>query len=222
MVMNTLVSAEKDTNADNRLLDYDCKKTTQALNYLLQKSHAHSLHKVALVKLLWAADRYHLRRYSRLVSDEPYVAMERGPVGSLAKDIIYGVAGYNMSEGCLPYTSSYIQKVDDNVSSLRSTDEGYLSKTDVEALDFAWKNFGHLRDDWEKLVDIAHQYPEWNKHVDSLLKNRTVKAAPIELHDFFKDPKNIENDPFAIDETLKQLSLEMFDEACQIKALLSK
>lgn len=222
MLMNTLVSAEKNINADDKLIDYDCKKTTQALNYLLQKSQAHSLHKVALVKLLWAADRYHLRRYSRLVSDEPYVAMERGPVGSLAKDIIYSVAGYSMSEECLPYTSSYIKKVEDNVSSLRSTDASYLSKTDIEALDFAWGNFGYLKDDWKKLVDIAHKYPEWNKHVDALLKKRTVKAAPIELHDFFKDPKDMKNDPFAIDEDLKRLSLEMFDESCQIKALLSK
>jgi uncharacterized phage-associated protein len=215
MIMDTSLPA--GIRADDRLANYDCKKATQALNYLLQKNRGHSLHKVALVKLLWAADRYHLRTYGRLVSDEPYIAMEKGPVGSMAKDIIYGVTDYGVSEECLPYISSYIKKDDDTVTSLRNTDTDYLAKTDIEALDFAWQNFGNLND--TELAEVSHQYPEWSRYADPL-ESKTAKSVPMDLNDFYADPPQLSDDPFEMDESTKQHNKDQFFRSRQATALL--
>lgn len=211
-------SIVQTSEANDRLVDYDCKKTTQALNYLLQKSKSHSLNKIALVKLLWAADRYHVRNYGRLVANEVYVAMENGPVGSLAKDIMYEKVDFGLPQECLAYTSSFIKKEGDIVSTLKETEVDYLSETDREALDFAWKNFGNLK--LEELVEFAHKYPEWDKHAEDLEVKKTRKSKSIDLFDFYKEPKNVQNDPFAIDENRKSISEEIFAESAAIKAIL--
>jgi len=59
----------------------------QALGYLLSLDDNHKMNRVKLIKLLWAADRFHLRKYGRSVTETDYVAMYHGPVSSLALDI---------------------------------------------------------------------------------------------------------------------------------------
>ena len=208
----------KRAGANFRLADFTCKKTTQSLNYLIQKSDNKMLDKYVLLKLFWAGDRYHLRKYSRLIVDESYVAMENGPVGSLAKDIIYAKTEYGLPEECLPYTSSYIEKVSDNVHSLKNTDESYLSPTDKEALDFAWETLGHMTK--QEIIDFTHKYPEWDRHGSDL--SEEVKSKNIDIRDFYKEPGDTQNDPFAIDPELKEISEEQFEESLEIKALLRR
>jgi len=43
---------------------------------------------MALLKLAFFADRYHLRNYARPISGDIYYAMKLGPVPSALKDII--------------------------------------------------------------------------------------------------------------------------------------
>ena len=62
-------------------------KTTQILRYLLSFDDNGKMNRTKLIKLLWAADRYHVRHYGRLVSEGNYVAMRFGPVASLALDV---------------------------------------------------------------------------------------------------------------------------------------
>src|SRR5437016_8911438 len=67
------------------------RKSTQALNYFAHKSASGAptrrLNKMKALKLLFFADRYHLRKYGRPLSDCAYFAMKNGPVGSEAKNI---------------------------------------------------------------------------------------------------------------------------------------
>jgi uncharacterized phage-associated protein len=205
---------------NDKLADYDCKKITQALNYLLQKSPAASIRKVPLVKLLWAADRYHLRKFGRTVTEDRYVAMENGPVSSMAKDILKRKTGYGLPEECLPYIDSYIATDDDNVvRSLRATDMDYLSKTDIDALDFAWNQLGSLASDEDKIVKFTHKYPEWLNYEDSL-KQSSVQDIDMDM--FFEDTTLLTSDPFALDAKRKQISKEMFDQSSHITALLKR
>lgn len=67
----------------------DYKKITQMLNYLIRKDErAAGMDERKLIKLVWAADRYHMRKYARTVSGDHYVATENGPEGSLTKNIV--------------------------------------------------------------------------------------------------------------------------------------
>ena len=53
-----------------------CKATTIAKEY-----------KMKALKLVYIADRYHLRKYGRLITNDTYFAMNYGPVPSGTKDI---------------------------------------------------------------------------------------------------------------------------------------
>jgi len=62
------------------------RKATQALNYFARQEGG-SINKLKALKLLFFADRYHLRKYGRPVSECAYYAMTHGPVASEAKQI---------------------------------------------------------------------------------------------------------------------------------------
>ena len=65
----------------------DVEKATQALNFFARQEGA-SIVKMKALKLVFFADRYHLRRYGRPVVRDKYKAMEYGPVASTAYDLI--------------------------------------------------------------------------------------------------------------------------------------
>src|SRR5450755_3821683 len=62
------------------------RKVAQALNYFARQDGG-SINKLKALKLLFFADRYHLRKFGRPVSECAYFAMQHGPVASEAKHI---------------------------------------------------------------------------------------------------------------------------------------
>lgn len=179
----------------------DYKKITQIINYLIRKDErAASVHELKIIKLVWAADRYHIRKYARTVSEDCYVAMKNGPVGSLTKDVAeFSDNEYNsMGPSDLDYVELYIRFEKTNktgmLSSVNEVDYDELSETDKEALDFAWETFGGY--DWRTLVEITHKYPEWKKH-QTALESGAIKRGDINLIDFFDNIED-EDDPFRV------------------------
>ena len=67
-------------------LSFKYEAATQALNYLASKSGG-TLNKLKALKLIYFADRFHLRKYGRPVTGDEYLAMTYGPVASSVKDI---------------------------------------------------------------------------------------------------------------------------------------
>jgi hypothetical protein len=136
--------------------------------------------------------------------------MFRGPVGSLAKDIAEFSSDY-LDDEVIRYAERYIKAYSENqnkfLNSLNTSDMSELSETDVEALDFAWENFGKY--DTQSLINITHRYPEWLKH-ESELANQ--KRIPIDITDFFEDPIDLKDDPFLLDTNILNNSREIFAE----------
>ncbi len=191
----------------------DFRKITQIINYLIRKDErAASMPELKIIKLVWAADRYHIRKYARTVSEDRYVAMKNGPVGSLTKDIAeFSDNEYSKVEPTdFDYIGSYIrfEKNNENgvLSSVNDVDYDELSDTDKEALDFAWENFGKY--DWRTLVEITHRYPEWQKH-RAALESGTTKREDIDLIDFFDNIED-ESDPFRVTNEFLADSKEMY------------
>lgn len=160
----------------------DYKKIAQALNYLARKAGASSkIHNVKAIKLLFLADRYHVRKYGRLITEDSYLAMNYGPVGSLARDLTGDSNFLGQEEGY--YASRYIKpKGRHHFESIKRPEKSVFSKTDLEALDFAVEKFGHLY--WNELADLTHAFPEW-KTLERRAKGATI---PMNVEDFFKDP----------------------------------
>ena len=193
----------------------DYKKITQTINYLVRKDERSvGINELKIIKLVWAADRYHLRKYARLVTGDQYFAMPNGPVGSLTKDIAEFSDNVFSNTGPdeFDYISSYINFNKNNnngiLSSVNDVDYDELSETDIEALDFAWNKFGQY--DWKTLIKITHEYPEWLKFKNAF-ESRATRREEIDLMDFFKN-SNRPHDEFSETNKFVESSKELFSE----------
>lgn len=164
----------------------------EALYYILRRIK--KADKIKLVKLLYLADKYHLIRYGRTITDDDYYAMPYGPVGTTVKDVL-SIDSFNMSEKGFKYSSKLLEKIDKNHfqanPNARATFD-MLSETDKEALDFVIEHFGRMSS-W-KLKEYTHNYPEWYKY-KHLFKNNLTKRERIETKELLS---TIENDPLAV------------------------
>lgn len=190
----------------------DYKKVTQVVNFLVNQ-YSSGLPKLKLVKLIWAADRYHLRKYARLVTEDDYFAMKNGPVASCVKDVIeFSVNEYsNLDESNLSYIRKFIKNENGIISSISPPNMDYLSDTDAEALHFAISTFGKLSE--SELISLTHRYPEWlaqSQQLEPPVGNGHCKSKDIIESDFYKNPTGIANDPFIINESELEDSKKIF------------
>ena len=74
---------------------FSYKKSVEILAWLLRKYNG-AASKILLIKLLFFADKYHLRKYGRTVSSDEYRAMNFGPVATKTLSIA------NLDETWLP------------------------------------------------------------------------------------------------------------------------
>lgn len=167
-------------------LPFQYKKATQALNFFAGLGGG-AMNKMKAIKLIFFADRYHLRKYGRPITNDEYLAMDYGPVSSGVKDIAEMSDFLGRQER--RYASEFIQPEPNvrgghKVMSIAPVDRKVFSATDLEALEFAWKEFGKY--DQFELADITHKYPEWKKHEEELNHCPRMRMDYI---DFFDDPE---------------------------------
>jgi uncharacterized phage-associated protein len=195
--------------------NFDHKKATQILNYFAIKAGG-KINKMKALKLIFLTDRYHLRKYGRLVTNDFYVAMKLGPIPSTIMDIAE-IDKY-LNRNYKNYALKYIKALDDGntLESINSYDDSLFSNSDVEALEFSWNTFGHF-DQWG-ISDFTHNYPEWEKHEKAIRSGSKVKD--IILEDFFKDPDsdNI-NKCYELDDNERKLRREQLAELTYLEAL---
>jgi len=123
-----------------------------------------------ICKILYFADRHHLEKYGRFIYGEHYVAMRNGPVPSRAYDLIkYADAG----------DIADLAVDDSNVMALREADVEIFSESEIEALQWAIKNFGSLG--FLELRAISHD-DTWNtvtEHGKLVQPPSTLRKVPI-------------------------------------------
>jgi uncharacterized phage-associated protein len=194
--------------------NFDYKKATQALNHLALKELG-EISKLKALKLIHLADRYHLRKYGRLITNDIYFAMNYGPVPSGVKDIAEGSDFLGEKE--LEYSSKYLASVDQNtLKSVTPVEDSVFSDSDIEALDFAWEKFGHL--DPFTLAKLTHEYPEWARHKEALKVDSRVQ---IYLEDFLDDPETDIEKCFELNEEDRTARREQLAELARITLLWS-
>lgn len=159
------------------MLRPDYEKIIQAINFFARKS-GNTLTKLYMLKLIFFADRYHMRMYGRMITNDCYLAMEYGPVASTTKQVFefFSIPG-RFEE----YAATYLkpsQKDDIHICSIRDVDWDVFSETDIESLEVAWK----IKESGKNLINYSHEFPEWKKHEDNLKK---FPRSPMDLIDFF-------------------------------------
>lgn len=200
------------------------EKATQALNYLA-RAQGGRINKMKALKLIFFADRYHLRKYGRPIVGDAYWAMSYGPVASMVMNIADNDDWLDSCER--EYANQFVQSSEDHhfVEAIGDLDQRVFSSSDLEALNFVWSKLGRLGP-WD-LVDLSHGYPEWQKHRESLQLG-TCKRAPMEYSDFFLDPDPKDSsfavtgmaDVFAdvVDQAQKEVAQELAEERSRIES----
>jgi uncharacterized phage-associated protein len=195
-------------------LQFNYKKATQALNFLAIKSGGR-IGKLKVLKLIFFADRYHLRKYGRPITNDEYFAMSYGPVASSVKDIAESseFLGDNERE----YATPFLAPEGHEVVSKAGHDSKVFSNSDLESLEFAWNKFGRFSD--FDLVKITHRYPEWKKHKTALVEKNTSRVK-MRYEDFFEDPSGYAEKCFELAGKEKVAKIEYLKEISKIESML--
>lgn len=192
------------------------KKATQALNFLARKKDG-KINKMKAIKLIFLADRLHLRKYGRPIVGDMYWAMKLGPVGSLTKNV---AELSSMSGDALAYAKKYIKPVDEKKQtfiSIKHEDLNVFSKTDLECIDAVYNKFSD-KDQFE-LAEITHKYPEWIKHEKEL--GRGKKRVRMDYNDFFANSQKGDS-LFSQNKSDLEMAKETFSELKEISAFFAK
>lgn len=193
---------------------FDYKKATQGLNYFAQKEDG-LINKMKALKLIYLADRYHMRKYGRLITNDTYFAMKLGPVASGVKDI--AEVSEFLGEEEANYSRQYLTQADRLLLiSKGPVDDSVFSESDVEALEYIWDKFGHLTQ--FELSEFTHEYPDWKKHKEELVLDSRIQ---MDLVDFFEDPDSRIERLHELSEEDKKLRREQLTEMSYIESLWS-
>ena len=135
-----------------------------------------------VVKLLYLADREHLRQFGRPISFDRYVAMENGPVASFAYDLMKGRA----KVADLPFSLVKLGGLDYAEDPKRAVNRKLFSRSDIEILDETCSKYGKWT--FKQLYKETHQHQAYDK----AWKNRTGKADAMRFEDFFEGMDNLD------------------------------
>lgn len=158
-------------------MTYQKDKATQMLAYFTWK-WTNPISKLYLLKLVFLADRFHLRKYGRSVCGDSYYAMSYGPVATNTKKLIEKELKTGTAGAFVKYA-----KIDghDSVYAVSSPDMDVFSETDREAMDAALTLFSKHGG---KIVDFTHKFPEWKKFEQDLEGGATRRK--MRAIDFFE------------------------------------
>jgi uncharacterized phage-associated protein len=190
-------------------LTFAHRKATQVLNFFARKQSGR-INKLKALKLVFFADRYHLRLYGRPITNDRYLAMSYGPVASSCKDLAEMSEFLGSDEQA--YAEQYLAPSGHDYESREEVETDEFSQTDLEALEFAWKEYGNR--DGFKLADETHQFPEWQRH-EVRLASPYESRVPMNYSDF------LENPPEGVDPLPALTSEEQVDRRGQLEELHS-
>lgn len=189
-------------------MEGNTKKIIQALTYLASKQPDKKLGFMKAYKLLWLADRYHLRQYGRTVSGDSYYAMQYGMVPTDAKHLLDGEGTIlNTPED---YLGLYIKVLPNHhFKAIQDPDMMEFSVSDQEVLDKIHEVYGGMSAN--DLSSISHGFPEW-KAYEKLIKSVGTKSSyPVNPDLFFEKTESDESGLFSNDsEELLSLTKELF------------
>lgn len=164
-------------------LTFAHRKATQALNFFARQENGR-INKLKALKLIYFADRYHLRLYGRPITNDRYLAMKFGPVASSCKDL--AEMSEFLGEEERNYAERFLTPDGHDYESIEEVERCEFSETDLEALAFAWREYGKL--DKYKLVDATHLFPEWKRH-EARLSSGCESRVPMHYPDFIENPE---------------------------------
>ncbi len=157
-------------------------------------------------KLLWLADRSHLRKNGRTITGDRYFALPKGMVPTDAKHILDGEpTNLDNPEG---YLENWIEKIGTNsYKAIHTPDLSEFSKSDIEVLELVLSIYGNKSG--KELSELSHKYPEWKYYEDMLCDRKEKNSFPINMDLMFDNSQ----EDFSV---LFDQSKEVLDETKEI------
>jgi uncharacterized phage-associated protein len=138
-------------------LSFSHKKAIQALNFFACASGG-EINKMKALKLVYFADRCHLRSYGRPITNDSYFAMKFGPVASQCLNLLNENVDFTAPVEN-EYRLAFIERENnEHFSSKLPVNEVVLSQTDLKALQYAWETY--RAQDQFSLAKETHRFPE--------------------------------------------------------------
>jgi uncharacterized phage-associated protein len=187
----------------------DAEKIVDVMLYLTEKNNKRITF-VRLLKLIYFADRLHLRRHGRTISTDCYFAMEHGPVASKVYDFCKAIVG-NLSNDQiqdLSFLERYFDKGSMNyeiISKVPPNSDNF-SDSEIEVLDEVVSKFGNLSDN--EISSMTHNFFEWKKY-ESELEAR-ASSFYMRFEDFFESEDK--GTVFEEDKSRLEIMRELFKE----------
>lgn len=176
----------------------------EAIYYILSKIGKTS--KLKIVKLIYLADKYHLIKYGRTITNDDYYAMQLGPVGTTVKDFLSSDTSFS-SHAEREFGAKLIKKAakyDYKSKSVKYRIK-WLSQSDLEVLDFIIEKFGDMTH--SQLIQYSHKYPEW-KLYESLFTDKKLGRIRLEKRELLSV---IDDDVLAMPEEHINTSAEILN-----------
>ena len=195
--------------ASNSYMMNDTRKIIQALTYIAYQQPGHKINSMKAYKLLWLADRYHLRQYGRTITGDTFFALPHGVVPSDAKNVVEHQATHIPTDE--KYRDKYIKRLGKySFQAITEPDVMLFSDSDQEVLDKILQVYGAL--DQYELEKLSHKFPEWLAYESKLQAESTPKAYKIDIDYFFDEAKEDNSGLFADDPEKIALIKEYFHE----------
>lgn len=141
------------------------RKVITILNYLALKVPYST--KLKIIKLLYFADKEHIIRYGRYLTDDRYIKMKNGPAPTRILNFINNPNEYVYSRSEKKYLDYYISFADSKyrtITSKNKPDLKILSVSEIEILDYVLSEYGPKTA--RELVDLSHQEKAWTNAND--------------------------------------------------------
>lgn len=177
------------------------KKTISVIAYIINKlKRIREVDLIYLFKVLYFADKEHIKKYGRSILDDRYIAMANGPVPSFVYDLIKGIRGDGIKlDSYNSFYNSFTVNKQFYIDSSVEADMDFMSSSDIECIDNsiekygnwdseslsdeshdeAWKKTFHSFDNTMKLEDVAKAAGADEKLIMYILEARQLKQTPL-------------------------------------------
>lgn len=135
-------------------------------------------------KLLWLADRCHLRLYGRTITGDKYFAMIHGIVPTDAKHLLEGEP--TVLSNSANYFNSNIRITEKHTfQAIKEPDLDEFSQSDVEVLEQVLSIYNQMKP--RELSDLSHRYPEWQHYKEFINDEHNKNSFPVDFDLFFEN-----------------------------------
>lgn len=133
---------------------FKAQKINEAILFIAP--HAPNMYNI--LKILYFADKEHLSKYGKFITNDEHFALKEGPVPSFAYDLIKLARGDEKSFITV-ITEKTFNVENNNILPLRNANLDYFSASEIECMQEAIKHYGNLN--YSELKKIGHADPAY-------------------------------------------------------------